>query len=196
MKYFLILFLLTASLPSLAKIHIEPYAGYGYTIISDKLLPEKINAKETIGKIGSSLSYVIDGKKYSNIVGGIRLGYRSIGLAVGVDLSMGKWKSITGSETLTPMTAGVFASYNLPLLFRVYGVIIPKPFARVSATNKDNSKTPLSCNRSGGGKLGLSYLSIPFLSINFEYQSLFIDGDAKICGTWSHSGTVFLNFMF
>ncbi len=189
MRYFLIFFFLIISFPSLAKIHIEPYAGYGFTIIS-----KNPPSKEIVSNIGHSVDYFIDGKKYSNLTGGLRLGYRSIGLALGVDMSMSIWKSLKGSNTVTPITSGVFASYNLPLLFRAYGVLTPPLFNVVSIQNED-ADTPLLCKQASGVKLGLSYLSIPFLSINFEYQSLFIGGDESICGNWSHTGTVFLNFM-
>ena len=208
MKYFLTFFILTISFPSLAGIHIEPYVGYGFTIISKDRV-----TKETLNNVGESFSYLKDGKKFNDLTAGLRLGYRSLGLALGVDFSAAKWESLTGSEVLTPVTAGIFASYNLPLLFRIYGVLIPKTFAWVSVGVKDKSKAneplviaevlkassqpiPFHCKKSSGGKVGLSYLSIPFLSINFEYQSLYIDGDSKACGAWSNTGTVFLNFMF
>ncbi|MGI9549096.1 MAG: hypothetical protein ACR2M7_03880 [Bdellovibrionales bacterium] len=185
---FLILFFF--SLPCFAKVHIEPYVGYGFTIMSQDQI-----TKDLVNDIGESIDFFIDGKKYENKVAGIRLGYRSIGLGLGVDLSIAQWAAISGSETLTPITSGLFASYNLPLLFRVYGVFIP--MARVFAgTLEENSTASDICDQSHGIKAGLSYLSIPFLSINFEYQSLYIGGDSQICGSWANSGSVYLNFMF
>jgi len=177
----LILFLI--STPALAKIHIEPYLGYGWTLINKSQFSKKT---DTIENIKTSYQYFKEGKKYKTLSGGVRLGYRSLGLALGADMSIADWSSNT-SDHLQPMTLGVFASYNLPILFRVYGVLIPKAIMK-SAT--------LDCNQSRGLKVGLSYLSIPFLSVNFEYQSLLINGVSSECQNIAHTGTVFLNFMF
>ena len=77
----------------------------------------------------------------------------------------------------------------MPLLFRAYASLIPQ--ASVQLRTKEGSQ---NCTRSRGAKLGLSYLSLPFLSVNFEYMPLYIGGSG--CQFWSHSGTVSANIIF
>jgi len=178
----------------LAKIHIEPYAGWSLTYTNTKPIQEK-----TLNKARESLNYLKEGRYYHGLIPGVRLGYTSLGLAVGVDMTFGFWKSLyrenftssSDQETVFPLLPGLFASYKLPLLFRVYATVIP-PFARLYFKNERGILK--SCDRSGGAKLGLSYISLPFFSVNFEYMPLYIRGTD--CQTWSHTGAIYANFTF
>ena len=182
----------------LAKIHIEPYVGYSWTAIgtqnfSTALLEKRDideKAKQVFGELGKK-------KYYHGISPGMRLGYSSLGLAVGVDLTWGYWKSVFAEnftsfkdrQTVIALLPGLFVSYKLPLLFKAYASLIPQASVQLKTKEGDQS-----CNRSRGGKLGLSYLSVPFLSVNFEYLPLYVGGGG--CRFWSHTGTISANITF
>lgn len=178
---------------SLAKIHIEPYVGWSFTFTNSKPLIPK-----TSNKTNETISYIKEGRYYSGPTLGMRVGYSSLGLAVGVDFSVGRWVSLykenfvpfRNQETITPYLPGLFVSYKLPLFFRLYAILIPQ--APVQFTSQENESK--YCKESRGAKFGVSYLSLPFVSINFEYLPLYISG--KDCRSWSHTGTVYANFIF
>ena len=184
---------------SLAKIHIEPYAGYSFTSTNSRPFQE-----EDLSTTTKTLTYLREGRFYSGITSGMRIGYTSLGLAVGIDLTIGRWSSLYkegfapffNKETITPYLPGLFVSYKLPLLFRAYATLIPHTLVQFDSTEfgEEEAEGPRSCKKSRGLKLGVSYISLPFISVNFEYMPLYING-AK-CDTWSHTGTVFLNFIF
>ena len=177
---------------SSAKIHMEPYAGWSLTFTNSAPI-----ARETFNKTNSAIKYARTGRYYTGPTAGMRLGYSSLGLAVGVDLNLGYWKSLykeeskdsRNKETIVPTLPGLFVSYKLPVLFRAYATLIP--YARVQL---ENEQTNLTCSKSKGVKLGISYLSLPFISVNFEYMPLHIYGDN--CNTMSHTGTAYVNFVF
>lgn len=179
---------------SFAKIHIEPYIGWSLTYTNKRPLQ-----KETLNSALQSFQYFTEGRYYTGPTPGMRLGYSALGLAVGVDFTFGNWVSIyrdefipfTNQETIRPILPGLFVSYKLPLLFRAYATLVPH--APVQFTSKNETKSTY-CSQSRGLKLGISYLSLPFLSVNFEYLPLYIGGDN--CGSWSHTGTVSANFTF
>ena len=176
---------------SLAKIHIEPYVGWGWTFTNSRPLIKKT--------LTATNDYINEGRHYSGLTTGMRLGYSSLGLAVGLDFTVGYWFSLykegfvpfRNQETITPILPGLFVSYKLPLLFRAYASLIPQASVRFSSQEEEVSRT---CNKSRGAKLGVSYLSLPFLSVNFEYLPLYISG--QDCQSWSHTGTVSANFIF
>ena len=128
----------------------------------------------------------------------MRLGYSSLGLAVGVDFTVGRWtsmykegfKDFRAKENITPILPGIFVSYKMPLLFRAYASLIPHSPVQFI----DEERASKYCKKSRGMKLGISYLSLPFISVNFEYMPLYIGG--QDCGSWSHTGTAYLNFIF
>lgn len=172
-----------------AKIHIEPYAGWSWAVT---------NAQANIDDTMETFIFLKEGKHYTGPTTGMRLGYSSLGLAVGVDFTIGRWTSvykegfqkIQNHETLTALLPGIFVSYKLPLMFRAYASMIP--FSTVQFAG--NNTSAKYCKQSRGVKLGVSYLSIPFLSVNFEYLPLYIYGHN--CNTWSHTGTAYVNFIF
>ena len=187
---FLFFFTLAIPAPSYGSIHIEPYVGYGMTFSNSKALTDK---KE-------SLSYFLNSHRYKGVAAGSRLGYSKLGLAMGVDLSISQMISTAPHSALNPhaiqfISPGVFIGYNLPILFRVYatymGPLISSPVftPRIQVKNLHTGETQ-SCQNSRGFKLGFSYLSIPFLSVNFEYQPYYL---GKGCSLWSHSVLGYVN---
>ena len=191
---FLLITLILFSPLGFAKVHIEPYIGWSLTYTNKRPLQ-----KEILSSGLKSFQYFKEGRYYSGPTPGMRLGYSSLGLAVGLDFTFGNWLSIyrenfvsfTNQETIRPILPGLFVSYKLPLLFRAYATLIPH--APVQFTSK-NEQESTYCKESRGLKIGLSYLSLPFLSVNFEYLPLYIGGEN--CGSWSHTGTVYANFTF
>lgn len=193
-------FLLICLFPSLCfgKIYIEPYLGYSFTIIAkEQFSRDFAKAQGSTEKALTALSHIDDMSYYHGITPGTRLGYSYLNFAVGVDFNAGYWKSLYKSglndfanmQTVVPVMAGFFASYKLPLLFRAYATFIP-PIAHLTIKTQDVSST---CKASQGLKLGVSYLSLPFLSINMEYLPMKLGGS---CDSWSYTGTIYGNITF
>ena len=181
-----------------AKIHIEPYVGYSFTAIGAENFSPSLLEKNNVDKKTQEVIAELRKKQfYQGISTGMRLGYSTLGLAVGLDFTVGYWKSLFGEDftsfrdrqTVIPVLPGLFVSYKLPLLLRAYASLIPQ--ANVILQTKEEDK---NCSGSRAGKIGISYLSLPFLSVNFEYLPLYIGGGA--CQFWSHTGTVSANFIF
>lgn len=176
-----------------AKIHIEPYAGWSWTFTNSNPIKQ-----DTVEGVTSTVKYLDGGRHYTGPSAGMRIGYSSLGLAVGVDFTVGRWtsfykegfKEFRGKENITALLPGLFVSYKLPLLFRAYASLLPH--SPVHFTNEEGYSR--SCKQSRGMKLGLSYLSLPFISVNFEYMPLYIGG--QDCGSWSHTGSAYVNFIF
>ena len=179
---------------SSAKIHIEPYVGFSLISTNSRPLIEKTRKQTT-----EAINYLSEGRYYGGLTSGMRLGYSSLGLAVGMDITFGYWSSLykenftpfRNKEILIPTLPGLFVSYKLPLLLRAYAVLIPQALIQFKSQEGDLKSW---CNSSRGAKFGLSYLSLPFMSVNFEYLPLYING--KDCHTWSHTGTAYINFIF
>ena len=177
---------------SLSKVHIEPYAGLNFTFI-DSQTPtgQTFNQTEVINRLK-------EGKYYGGLIAGVRTGYSFNGLAVGGDFSLGRWISLYkedfipfySQETITTFMPGLFISYKLPLFLRIYATFIPK--APVQFTSHKNGSN--WCNSSMGGKIGVSYISLPFVNINLEYLPLHISGEN--CNAWTHTGAIYINAIF
>ena len=200
LKNIFLTFCLFCSSLSFAKIHIEPYFGYSFTVIgyenfSKQMYAEQENKSEGIQQ---KLEAIGNTSFYHGITPGMRLGYRTLNLAVGLDFTFGYWKSLykkgfpafRGQQNLFPVLPGLFVSYKLPILFRIYGTLIPQ--ASVLVQTQDQSQ---SCNQSRAIKFGFSYLSLPFLSVNLEWMPLFIGGKGN-CSFWSHTGSIYGNITF
>ena len=178
LKYFLFCFLLFPQL-SFAGWHLEPYAGAGLVFSS--------TAKENQSKV----SWLLKGDLYRRVALGARAGWTKLGLALGLDLSGSQHSSIKSiEESFWTVLPGAFISYKLPLLFRAYGVIIPHGFF-IKTEGAGNVSTPVR-----GVKLGISYLSVPFLSVNFEYQPTYLSATGESPGIWMHGLTAYLNLIF
>ena len=172
-----------------AGLHLEPYLGYGLTVTNPQPAGKADGAKNAV-------HYFLNSKYYHGPSAGARIGYKSFGLSVGLDAAVGSWQALYDRESLTPFLAGLFVSYRLPMLFRIYAVFLPgllAPTAFVNVAGPEADKLSSSC-RAMGGKLGVSYFSMPFLSVNLEYMPLYIKG--RNCLAWSHTGTAYLNFLF
>ena len=182
------LFSLTAGPSAFAGLHIEPYAGLSLTFTTKKVFTEAKNNPP-----GSQ-----QGRFYFGPTPGLRLGWSSLGLAVGLDVSAGYWMSLMKEdfsdfrlkETLFPIFGGLFVSYKLPLLWRVYAVVIP-PLNNIQFTSETERK---HCSQTTGAKFGFSYLSLPFVGINIEYSPMYIGGEN--CNSLAHSAGAYINFVF
>ena len=173
---------------SFAKWHIEPYAGLNLTFTSSKNILSNPSVRTT-------QSTIREGELYGGFIPGIRLGYSSMGLAVGGDFSVGRWYALgpdTPRKNITPLLPGLFVSYKLPAFLRFYLTLIPYTFVYISDPARQVNNQ--LCNNSRGAKLGVSYISLPFLSINLEYLPLYILGTD--CKAWSHSGVIYASFLF
>ena len=174
---------------SFAKWHIEPYAGLNFTFTSSKNISLNQPSLET------AQATIKEGELYGGFIPGIRLGYSSMGLATGADFSIGRWFALgpaTHKKTITPGLPGLFVSYKLPAFFRFYLTVIP--YTVVHFSDPGGEVESQYCKNSRGAKLGMSYLSLPFLSINLEYLPLYILGTN--CKTWSHTGAIYASFIF
>ena len=187
MEFLLCLLILSFSSLIRAKIHIEPYAGLSATYTNSRPLVQKAN---------EAVQFLREGRYYAGLTPGMRLGYSSLGLAVGMDMSVSYLRSLDkkpfkteAPEALIFYLPGFFVSYQFPLLIRAYATLIPKALVQFKTGEKISH-----CNQSRGAKLGVSYLSLPFLSVNFEYLPLYTGGEN--CLSWSHTGTVYANFSF
>ena len=181
---YLVFFCLMVPLPSLAGFHLEPYAGLGVAFSGNP------------GDKENKVTWALKGDLYRRAAIGARAGYTKLGLAFGLDMSGSYYSSLRTLKPENFFTAlpGVFVSYKLPLLFRAYGVLIPHGFfikQEQEIKSLKKSSTPIR-----GVKLGISYLSVPFLSINFEYQPLYLVAAKGSQGGWLHSGTAYLNLIF
>ena len=146
--------------------------------------------------IGAGLFFKNANLYYSAPSVGARLGYSRWGLMIGIDVAFANYSPSTHLEqfrTLKPdsaygggvnqllpssvqssnnalfdfsvITIGPSVSFDLPLFFDAYASII------YAMANSDSSKTNISLE-GAGVKLGVSYLSLPFVSINLEFQAL------------------------
>ena len=189
LKFLIICFFFLFSECLLAKFHFEPYAGYGITLTNDRPLNED--------SIADSLDYVRGLQFYHGVLGGARVGYTRLGLATGLDITLGRMAG--QSNSLTPILYGVFLSYKLPVLFRIYGVLIPGgqlgswPLSHIRVIPQYQGDGQTQICEVWGGKAGINYLSLPFISINFEYQPSWIPASEACQQIWSHSLIAYIN---
>lgn len=127
-----------------ADIYLEPYLGY----LAGKW------------EMGAS------NKKMHGTQLGARVGYSMLGFAVGAEYEMGIQKDdASPSNDLTPGHLGAFASYEFPILVRVYGTLYPM------AKTKSKSSTATTTYEGKGVKLGVGFTPLPLLAVNFEMQT-------------------------
>ena len=176
-KYFIVFICLLFSGNAFSDLHFEPYAGLGVLFkgesgkIEDQSLKENFYIKTNLGG---------------------RVGYKKAGLAFGLDISAGYHHPLGSSDKKSFWTAlpGLFVSYEPPLLFRFYGVLIPHGF--LFGQNGEELEKSQPALR--GLKLGVSVFSAPFLSLNVEYEPLFYIEESNHWN-WLHSGTAYLNIL-
>lgn len=110
---------------------------------------------------------------------GARVGYSTLGFAVGVDTTLsGKYTySNSGvSSDSTPKNIGVFASYTFPILVRGYFAYLVN--AKESFTGAERSGT--------GTKIGVQFTGLPFVALGLETVSLSYK-DLSVAGVTSSS---------
>ena len=159
MRIFSLWLLFLFSGPLWAGLHFEPYAGYGALWANDRLLNVRTET------LSSSYEYIQEGRFYHGASGGARVGYSRLGLAVGLDFTLGRMWGV--SEDLAPVIFGVFASYKFPALFRIYGVLIPGrlgsyPLSRWHIIPKQQTAEPAPFCNAWGGESG-GQLFVPSL---------------------------------
>ncbi len=157
-KYFALSLFLLSTHSSNAALLIEPVIGYS---------SGKYNA--TIKELASGteiddFSESIKGSSY-----GGRIGYQNLGFQFGVDYLASKM-DLDGDD-FTTSELGVFAGFEFPILFRVYGGYI------LSGTGKTEDEDGNSLDFKGGSgpKIGLGFTLLPFLDVNLEYRSVKYD---------------------
>ncbi len=97
---------------------------------------------------------------------GLRLGFSTLGFAVGAEASQSSFEIDTDPSTdLEPTNLGLFASFEFPILIRAYASYIIE-----SKGDYGNAEV-----EGDGLRLGVGFTGLPFVSINFEYLSLKYD---------------------
>lgn len=130
-------------LPAQASLRVEPFLGYHMG--NDKNTPEN-DVK------GSEM--------------GARVGFSTLGFALGGELSKGMYEVDSNpSQDLEPTNMGVFASFEFPILVRVYGTYIFN-------SKSDYSSYEIEGN---GTRLGVGFTGLPFIAINVEYINMKYD---------------------
>jgi hypothetical protein len=142
---------------------VEPYLGYSFGSESYDL----------------TNSGVLNGKyefSHNGYRAGARLGYQFLGFMGGIDYGIGSYgRSVDSLPSGVTTTAedesfnqfGIFAGYELPILFRFWATYY------VSA-NWEGDNTKDEDSGSGFG-LGAGFTGLPFVSLNLEYKSFTID---------------------
>ena len=195
--FFSAVFLFWIPQKSFSGLHLEPYVGAGLvwnpSVSSAGFSGNETSAEETSSE--KTKAWLTDSGAFSRLVAGGRIGWSKLGLAAGLDIGAGYYHN--GIQVQSPkewfytVLPGFFVSYKLPILFRVYGALIPHGFLfRAGAENTcssaeesdkcsslpQNVKTNKPLVRSL--KAGVSYISLPFLSLNIEYQPLYFSPGA------------------
>ncbi len=106
--------------------------------------------------------------KYTGTALGARVGYTFLfGFAAGIDYTLSNLTDdSTPSSELSSSNLGLFVAYKLPILFRAYATYVPSPI--LSSKSSGTTNTLKSGNTL---KLGVGYTGLPFVNLNFEYQT-------------------------
>ena len=193
-------------------MYLEPYLGLGL-LIGD-VSTSSANNSDTVK--GKSNNWLLNGGLYTGTALGARVGYKKLGLAFGLDFN-GNYNYQLGAskekESFITILPGAFVSYKFPILFRVYGTIIPYGFLKNAPgsikedclSNAAKTKCPfLQTNIKNEKpiirslKLGVGYTGLPFLNINLEYQPFYFiaTGNTKREGFWTHGITAYVSYIF
>lgn len=137
MKFIAIIATLLLSIPSFADLYLEPYLGY-----------------ETGDYKSAAATYEMKGTDL-----GLKLGYSTLGLALGVDYMMGDLTVDSNpSVDVDAKDLGVFAQYTLPILLKVSGTYFFKSEGKTSASKMTGK----------GTKIGVGFTGLPFIAINLD----------------------------
>jgi len=95
---------------------------------------------------------------------GARVGYTLLNFGIGAEYVGASYTDDSSPKNnLTIGDIGVFVSYKLPVLFRVYATYVP------SAAVKDKVSNSEFTFKGNSAKLGVGYTGLPFININLEY---------------------------
>lgn len=144
------------SLPAQAGLHVEPFLGYH------------------MGKDDSTPENDITGTEM-----GARVGFSTLGLSVGGELSKGMYDVDSNpSVDLEPTNMGIFAAFEFPILVRAYATYI------INAKADYGSSTEIE---GSGVRLGVGFTGLPFIAINVEYIDTTYDecSGSVACVGWS-----------
>ncbi len=133
------------------------------------------------------LGYAISGTYGNSTVTGTemggRLGWSSLGFAVGLDATIAGSYTYTASNvsiSATPFHYGIFASFQFPILFRGYATYFLSTKETDSASNYYTGT---------GTKIGVQFTGLPFVAIGLEVFSNSIAKYTSAAGTVSATGT-------
>jgi len=108
-----------------------------------------------------------NGEDMSGITYGARVGYKNMGLMLGIDYMMGMWEDESNPKNdVTPNDLGLFVGYEAPMMVRFYGVLSPGPlnpelkFKNTGGSTKYEGSTM---------KFGIGFTALPMVAINVEY---------------------------
>jgi hypothetical protein len=161
MRFLLILLLVTFSNLTHAELFLEPYGAFNF------------------GKIGE------EGDTHSGVGYGGRLGYINTGFHFGVDYSQSTLSvnddtkdddndddvvdpddgERMSDSKLSLKEYAAFVGLNFPAFIRVYG-------GYIFSAQGNIPKAKYEFSEGKGSKFGLSFTSIPFVNINFEYRNI------------------------
>lgn len=135
-----------------ASLLLEPHLGYNISGSGDQ----------------GSTERDYNGSQY-----GLRVGYQNLGLMVGLDYtkSNATMKSTTAGSTskedISRNEWGLFAGYNLPILFRAW--------AAYYFSNNMKFKVSGTEYKGDTKELGVGFTGLPFLSLNLMYRMVNYD---------------------
>jgi len=151
-----------------AGIYVEPYLAY---------------ATGGLEQTQSSVKYEND---FTYPALGFRLGYKTMGLSIGLagersisgfDIEPSKPNSDNSDKTEWKSShLGVYASYQAPLFFRVFGTYFFKNTLEIDSDKDGDNTNDNGDNWSGSGySLGAGFTGLPFVIINLEYRAITYD---------------------
>jgi len=130
-----------------AGIHIEPLAG---VILN--------------GEFDGDGSF--EGDLSGNVIGA-KIGYRNLGLSLGLDIRRGSYNldfEDFDDDDYVSNECGVFIGYDLPILFRFWGT-----YHFAGEAERDDGDITLE--KFSGFTVGVGYNLLPLISLNLEYFS-------------------------
>jgi opacity protein-like surface antigen len=145
-----------------ASLYVEPYLGY------------RVSGSGKQKVLGSEDKYDFKGP-----VMGTRLGYGILGFSAGLEYSLSSFDLEEDFGTKTKYETdgrdiGVFASFELPILFRVWATYhFSSQWKVKDGASKDKFK-------GNGFSLGAGYTGLPFVVLNLELKKLTFDEIAGV----------------
>lgn len=100
---------------------------------------------------------------------GVRLAYTMLGAMVGAEYQTGSVsvEFPSGDADLDTTDIGLFVGYEFPILLRIYGTFY--------LSHEATPESSQDLEGDGGTKIGVSYMGLPFVALNFEMMSRSFD---------------------